>query len=173
MGSDPVVVIQPSMGFGTGHHATTRLMLRALQQLRLEHQTVLDIGCGSGVLAIAAVKLGARSAIGIDIDPDALVNAQENAGLNEIGDRVRFDEGDFRRMSDGASVVMANLTGALLERAAAKLADLVAPGGYLLVSGFMTSERTAVTSALDGVATLQSIAQEDEWLCATYRSRQT
>ena len=171
---DPIsVIIRPSMGFGTGHHATTRLMLRALQQLPLEQRTVLDVGCGSGVLAIAAVKLGAKSASGIDVDPDALVNAKENAGLNEIGDRVRFDEGDFRVMSDRASVVMANLTGALLERSAAKLADLVVPGGYLLVSGFMTSERTAVTSALDGVAAFQSIAQEDEWLCATYRSRQT
>ena len=87
------------MGFGTGHHATTRLMLKALQELPLESQTVLDIGCGSGVLAIAAVKLGARSAVGIDIDPDALENARENAALNDIGDRVRFEEGDFRAMS--------------------------------------------------------------------------
>ena len=59
---------------------------------------MLDIGCGSGVLAIAAVKLGARSAIGIDIDPDALDNARENAGLNHSGDSVRFEEGDFREM---------------------------------------------------------------------------
>ena len=174
VGSDPiVVVIRPSMGFGTGHHATTRLMLEALQQLTLENQTVLDIGCGSGILAIAAVKLGARSATGIDIDPDALLNARENAGLNHIVDRVRFDEGDFRVRWDRAGVVMANLTGALLERSATKLADLVAPGGVLVVSGFMENERVAVTSALDAVGDFRAIAQEEEWLCAIYKSRQT
>ena len=100
---------------------------------------MLDIGCGSGVLAIAAIKLGARSAVGIDIDPDALANATENAALNEIGDRVRFEESDFRTMSARADVVLANLTGALLERSAATLGALVTPGGHLIVSGFMQS----------------------------------
>jgi ribosomal protein L11 methyltransferase len=174
LGSDPIViVIQPSMGFGTGHHATTRLMLRALQLQQLENSTVLDVGCGSGVLAIAAIKLGAQSAAGIDIDPDALANATENAALNEIGDRVRFEESDFRTMSARADVVMANLTGALLERSATTLGALVTPGGRLIVSGFMQSEADAVTSALHTVADLDSIAQEEEWMCAIYRSRQT
>jgi ribosomal protein L11 methyltransferase len=162
------VVIQPSMGFGTGHHATTRLTLKALQDVRLDHRTVLDIGCGSGVLAIAAVKLGARSAVGIDNDPDALENARDNAGLNDVGDRVRFEEGDFRAMPLRADVVMANLTGGLLERSAAKLCELVAPGGFLIVSGFMESETAAVVPALETLLTLQTIAQEDEWMCATY-----
>ena len=168
-----VVVIKPSMGFGTGHHATTRLMLRAVQQLPLADQTVLDVGCGSGVLAIAAIKLGARSAVGIDIDPDALGNATENAVLNEIGDRVRFEESDFRTMSARADIVMANLTGALLERSAAMLGALVMPAGHLIVSGFMQTEADAVTSALNTVADMDSIAQEEEWMCANYRSRQT
>jgi ribosomal protein L11 methyltransferase len=175
MGSDPLftIIVKPSMGFGTGHHATTRLMLRAAQQLPIANQTVLDVGCGSGVLAIAAVKLGARSAVGVDIDPDALANATENAALNETGDRVRFEESDFRTMSERADVVMANLTGALLERSAAKLDALITPGGILIVSGFMQTEADAVTSALNTVADLESIAQEEEWMCAIYRSRQT
>ena len=167
-----LVIIQPSMGFGTGHHATTRLTLKALQELTLENQTVLDIGCGSGVLAIAAVTLGARSAVGIDIDPDALENARENAGLNDMGDRVRFEEGDFREMSVRATVVMANLTGGLLERSAKTLARMVAPGGFLIVSGFIDSEKAAVMPALETCLTLQKIAQEEEWMCALYRSRQ-
>ena len=172
-GSDPVVVIQPSMGFGTGHHATTRLMLRALQELPLRGKTTLDIGCGSGVLAIAAVRLGARTALGIDIDPDALDNARENAGLNHTGDRVRFELGDFREMTQSADVVMANLTGALLANAADALSRIVAPGGSLIVSGFMESEKDAVVPALERSLDLQALSQEEEWLSATYKSRHT
>ncbi|HET9468148.1 MAG TPA: 50S ribosomal protein L11 methyltransferase [Vicinamibacterales bacterium] len=165
--SPTLVVIQPSMGFGTGHHATTRLMLKALQEQPVEGRTVLDIGCGSGVLAIAAVKLGARSATGIDIDPDALDNERENAALNDVDDRVRFELGDFREMHYRADVVMANLTGGLLERSAEALAATLEPGGTLMVSGFMESETSAVLAALEKFATLASIAQEDEWMCAT------
>ncbi len=176
VGSDDLVtvVVNPAMGFGTGHHATTRLTLRALQDMALDHRTVLDIGCGSGVLAIAAVKLGAESALGIDIDPDALDNARENAALNEMGDRVRFEEGDFRDMPLTGDVVMANLTGGLLERSAAKLSAIVSRGGILIVSGFMESEKAAVAPALEEFLTLKTIAQEEEWMCAVfaYTSRQ-
>ena len=170
MRSDPLstVVVRPSMGFGTGHHATTRLMLRALQELPLDNLTVLDVGCGSGVLAIAAVKLGAGSAVGIDIDPDALENARENAGFNETGDRVRFEEGDFREMTIRADVVMANLTGGLLEQSADALATMVASGGFLIVSGFMDGEKAAVVPALEELVRVLTVAQEEEWLCAVF-----
>jgi ribosomal protein L11 methyltransferase len=163
-----LVVIQPSMGFGTGHHATTRIVLKALQHLRLQDQTVLDIGCGSGILAIAAVALGARSAIGIDIDPDALANAGENVDLNRVGGRVRLEEGDFRAMPLRAGLVLANLTGALLERSATTLAALVEPGGFLVASGFTESERASVVPALERVLALQTLAQEEEWMCGVF-----
>ena len=168
------VIIQPSMGFGTGHHATTRLTLKALQDVPLENQTAIDIGCGSGVLAIAAVKLGARSALGVDIDPDALDNARENAALNAVGEGVQFARVDFRDLSLSANVVMANLTGALLERSAAALAAIVKPAGLLIVSGFMESEKDAVIAAFEPFLALQSVSQEDEWLCGVYahKSRQ-
>ena len=163
------VCIQPSTGFGTGHHATTRLMLKALQNLPLDNRTVLDIGCGSGVLAIAAIKLGARSAVGVEIDPDALENARENVELNGEGERIRFEESDFREISADADVVLANLTGALLERSAEQLAQLVVPGGSLVVSGFMDSE-TNVSPALEAFLTLEHVDAEGEWRCATYRN---
>ena len=129
------------MGFGTGHHATTRLMLRALQELPIQDRTVLDIGCGSGVLAIAAAALGARSTVGIDVDPDALANAAENIQLNNRGAQVQVLEGDFRHTASHAQVVLANLTGGQLEHSSARLADLVEPQGHLLVSGFMETEK--------------------------------
>jgi ribosomal protein L11 methyltransferase len=169
------VTIQPSMGFGTGHHASTRLMLKALQTLPIDDRTVLDIGCGSGVLAIAAVTLGARSAMGIDVDKDALENARENAKLNNVGERVMFEEGDFRERRIVADIVLANLT-ALLHRSAARLAGCVARGGHLVVSGFMDSERHPVLEALESLLVLEALDQEDEWMAAllrdAYKSRQ-
>jgi ribosomal protein L11 methyltransferase len=167
-----LVVIRPSMGFGTGHHATTRLMLQALQALPLEGRTVLDIGCGSGVLAIAAARLGASDARGIDTDPDAVSSARENQRLNRDIAHVRFDEIDLLHIDSRFGVVLANLTGSLLERSAAKLAQLVAPEGQLVISGFMDSERGPVLSALERFLTLEHVRQEDEWLCAVlaYRS---
>ena len=171
-GLDPAstVLIRPSMGFGTGHHATTRLTLRALQDLPLEGRCVLDIGCGSGVLALAAAKLGAAPALGIDIDPDALANATENLELNGLAGRVRFEQHDFRETTGAADIVMANLTGALLERSAGRLAELVSPGGHLIVSGFMNTERPAVMPALERYLMPQAIAGEEEWLCAVLKS---
>ena len=169
-GSRPLsVVIKPSTGFGTGHHATTRLMLKALQALPVEDRIVLDIGCGSGVLAIAAVRLGARSAVGIDVDADAIANATENVDLNNVAERVRLEHADFEEISAPAQVVMANLTGSLLERSSARLATLVAPHGHLLVSGFMESERESVLAALEKSLTLRAIDQEDEWMCGVFR----
>ena len=171
MGSDPLftVFVRPSMGFGTGHHPTTRLVLRALQKLPLENRTVLDIGCGSGVLAIAAVRLGARSAVGLDIDPDALENARENAELNGVGDRVQFEQGDFRDMAFHGDIALANLTGTLVERSAEKLVSLVEPHGWLVVSGFMESEKPSVVPALERFLGSGTVDQEDEWMCGVFR----
>jgi ribosomal protein L11 methyltransferase len=169
-GSDPLftVFVRPSMGFGTGHHPTTRLVLRALQKLPLDKCTVLDIGCGSGVLAIAAVKLGARVAIAIDVDPDALENARENVELSGVTEHVRLEQTDFRELTTTADVVMANLTGGLLERSAEQLSHLVAPGGDLIVSGFMESEMPSVVPALERFLGSGTIDQEDEWMCGVF-----
>ena len=166
-----VIVIQPSMGFGTGHHATTRLTLEALQRIDLRGKIMVDIGCGSGVLALAAAALGAANAIGIDVDPDALANAADNLERNGLTGTVRFEEGDFRQRPQPGDVVAANLTGALLAGSARDLAATVRPGGHMVISGFMDSERDAVLRALDVFLNLEHVAQEGEWLCATYRSR--
>jgi ribosomal protein L11 methyltransferase len=158
-----VVVILPSMGFGTGHHATTRLCLQALQAIDVRGRTMLDVGTGSGVLAIAARMLGARTAVGIDHDPDALQAARENLGLNAGVDAVTFEVGDLSKTSlDAADVVTANLTGALLCRAATTLDAAVRSGGRLILSGLLTAERNDVLSAFDGWNLVWE-QQEDGW----------
>jgi ribosomal protein L11 methyltransferase len=159
------------MGFGTGHHATTRLALKALQDLPLEGRAVLDIGCGSGVLAIAAIKLGAASAVAIDVDPDALDNARENAVLNGVASAVQFAERDFRTWTDRADIVTANLTGALIAQSAQSLMALVGRGGHLVASGFTNQQSGSVLSALETVAVLQKLECEDEWICAVFAEK--
>ena len=162
------VVIQPSMGFGTGHHASTRLCLTLLQRLPIGGRTALDVGTGSGVLAIAAALLAAARVIGIDSDPDALHSAAENVALNRVSDRVRLMQSDLSADVGGGSrfdLVLANLTAATIARNAARLTSLVAAGGSMIVSGIQSDERDTVVDALravDFVAVEES--SEDGWI---------
>ena len=162
------LVIQPSMGFGTGHHATTRLCLAALQHLDLRGRFILDVGTGSGILALAARALGAGRALGLDYDPDAIKSADENLPLNPYLDHVSFAVFDLTRQSlPTADVVTANLTGALLCRTAPLLVDAVAAGGTLILSGILDVERDAVVEAFR-ILPLASEAHEDEWVALTF-----
>jgi ribosomal protein L11 methyltransferase len=159
-----VIVIRPSMGFGTAHHATTRLCLASLQHVDVRGQSALDIGTGSGVLAIAMSRLGAVPVLGIDDDPDALHAAEENLLLNRAAD-VTLRADDVRTIEPGTfNLVTANLTGALLVQTAAQLSDLTAPGGRLILSGFMHEEEDAVVAAYSGLA-VSTRSEEDEWVC--------
>jgi len=159
-----VVIIQPSMGFGTGHHATTRLCIDALQRLNIAGRTVLDVGTGSGVLAIAASLLGASRSVGIDDDADAITSPHENLQLNPQAEATLLVT-DLRATDVGsADLVIANLTGGLLISAARALQDLVARGGSLVLSGLMAVEEKDVLAAFP-TWTLEHRSEEDEWLC--------
>jgi ribosomal protein L11 methyltransferase len=164
--NDLVIVIQPSMGFGTGHHATTRLCVAALQRLDLRGRTVLDVGTGSGVLAIAASLLGASRSVGIDDDADAIAAARENVDLNPRAEVTLLVQ-DLRSTDVGsADVVIANLTGGLLISAAPILQDFVTRRGSLVLSGLMTVEEKDVLSAFP-VWQVEHRSEEDEWVCLT------
>jgi ribosomal protein L11 methyltransferase len=165
---DLVIVIQPSMGFGTGHHATTRLCIDALQRLNMAGRTVLDVGTGSGVLAIAASLLGASRSVGIDDDADAITAARENLELNPQAEATML-VADLRATDVGAAdVVIANLTGGLLISAALTLQDFVARGGSLVLSGLMAVEEQDVLAAFP-TWTVEHRSEEDEWLCIVLR----
>ena len=162
--SDVVVEIEPSRGFGTGHHQSTRLCLVLLQNRELAGRTAIDVGTGSGVLAIAAAKLGAAFVAAIDVDPDAVENARENIAANGVGAIVEAHVSDLTEATLApADLVIANLTGTLLARYAAAIAPLVRDSGGLIVSGFTVDEKDLVLEAFRGAFDLSESAEEDDW----------
>jgi ribosomal protein L11 methyltransferase len=172
-----LLIIQPSMGFGTGHHPSTRLVLRLLQQLDVRGKRVIDIGAGSAVLAIAAEKLGADRVVGVDTDADALTAAAENLQLNECG-RIELRQLDlasqligFQRLFD---IVLANLTGALLYLHASTLSGLSTADGVIVVSGFEDVDLRSVAEAFSVVGWAQEeCLREDDWIALALRSSPT
>jgi ribosomal protein L11 methyltransferase len=158
------ILIEPSRGFGTGHHQSTRLCLVLLQNRDLSGLTVTDVGTGSGVLAITAAKLGAAFVSAIDNDPDAVENARENIAANDVEKIVEAHVDDLSTTTvPPADLVSANLTGTLLVHHATDLARLVRPRGSLLVSGFNVDEKERVTEALSSQFVVAEEAQEDDW----------
>jgi ribosomal protein L11 methyltransferase len=163
-GDGLVVEIEPSRGFGTGHHQSTRLCLVLLQSRRLESRTVIDVGTGSGVLAIVAAKLGAAFVSAIDVDPDAIENARENIARNNVGQIVEAHVRDLTQAGmPAADLVTANLTGTLLARHAAELGALVRADGDLIVAGFTSDEKPLVLDAFEPAFALTESAEEDGW----------
>lgn len=166
----PVIIIEPSTGFGTGHHATTRLCLRMLRRLDLRGARVLDVGTGSGVLALAAWKLGARDVAAVDNDPDALENARANIARNGAGPSIDIIRDDVATLRvERADIVLANLTGAVLVRYAEELRALVVDGGYLILSGFAPQDTAVVRSAFRGLSVIDE-SSEGDWAALLLRA---
>jgi ribosomal protein L11 methyltransferase len=166
----PVIIIEPSTGFGTGHHATTRLCLEILQQLELRGAHVIDIGTGSGVLALAAWKLGASDVVAVDNDPDALENARANFARNGAGASIDviLDSIETLRI-ERADVVLANLTGAALVRCSAELTALLAEAAYLVVSGFAPDDAHVIKAAFKTLRVIDERV-EGEWAAICLRA---
>ena len=148
---DVVLALDPGMAFGTGLHPTTRLCLAALEGLadggKVEGRRALDVGCGSGILAIAAVRLGAASALGIDTDPIAVAATTANARRNRLARRIRARECSVPTGEGPFDVVLANLIASLLVRFAHELGTELAPGGTLVASGIFVDREGDVREA--------------------------
>jgi ribosomal protein L11 methyltransferase len=144
------IVVQPAQAFGTGHHPTTAGALRALESIVLAHapKSILDAGTGSGVLAIAAALLGQRNAemIAIDIDPTALENARANARLNGVEKSIRFTSVPLASIHRHFDLIMANILSGTLIELAPHLRRIIAPGGRLILGGFLADEADEVLS---------------------------
>lgn len=143
------IVIQPAQGFGTGHHATTAGVLRALDELwrRRRFARALDVGTGSGILAIAMRLLGAGEVVALDIDPAALENARENAELNGVGRDVRFSIVPLASLRGHFDLITANILSSTLIEMAPRLIKLLAPEGRLALSGILEREARRVVAA--------------------------
>jgi ribosomal protein L11 methyltransferase len=162
------IVIRPSMGFGTGHHETTRLCLAALQQISLDRCRVLDVGTGSGVLAIAASLLGAEGVTGIDDDSDAIQAAWDNLSLNPSA-QVTLIVGELKSTElPPADTILANLTGGVLIQFAERLRKLTNARGRLILSGFTADEERDVLAAF-GAFTVEHRGEEGGWVCVTLK----
>jgi ribosomal protein L11 methyltransferase len=146
-----VLWLDPGMAFGTGNHETTRLCCRRLVDLSRSKRkaSVIDAGCGSGILALSAARLGYGAISGFDIDPEAVRVSRQNAARNRLAGRVKFRVADLARGLDRvrADVVLANIQSDILIRNAARLRGAVAPGGALVLSGILASEMDGVRAA--------------------------
>ncbi|MDT8325147.1 MAG: 50S ribosomal protein L11 methyltransferase [Bacteroidota bacterium] len=164
-----VLVIDPKMSFGTGYHQTTRLMLRLMEDDVRAGDVLLDVGTGTGVLAIAGVLLGAARADGVDTDEWSYENAMENAQRNRVSDRVRFAHGSLEHASGPYDAILSNITKLDNIAMLAAFGDLLRPGGRLLLSGFYRDDVADIRTALDELHfPVTREMHEDEWaaLCA-------
>ena len=165
------LVIDPKMAFGTGYHESTRLVLRLLSDVVLPDMRVLDVGTGTGVLSIAALKLGARSAVGVDIDPWSVTNGRENASLNGVEDSFEVREGSVESVPEtGFDLVVANIIRSILVPMLPELAGKTGLGAPVVCGGLLASERGVFLDAAGGVGlSLEHEASENEWWACSLR----
>jgi ribosomal protein L11 methyltransferase len=166
---DVVLALDPGMAFGTGLHPTTRLCLAGVEALadrgRLAGARVLDVGCGSGILAIAALKLGAATALGLDTDPIAIEATTANARRNALARRIRARNGSLPSGEPPFDVVLANLIAGVLVPLAAGLHDELRPGGSLLASGIFVDREREVGEAFEAAGLeVADRSEEGEWV---------
>jgi ribosomal protein L11 methyltransferase len=169
---DPTAVnllLDPGLAFGTGTHPTTALCLGELDRMELDQTSVVDYGCGSGILAVAALRLGAVRALGVDNDPQALVATRDNAGRNgvpatalEVALPGAFDRDSW---SHSADVVIANILAGPLVELADTLLGFLKPGGTLLLSGLLESQAGALCEHYARRIGLAVAGERDGWVC--------
>ncbi len=169
---DVVLTLDPGMAFGTGQHETTRMCLEALERAVRPGVRVLDVGCGSGILGIAAAKLGAREVLAVDIDANCVRVTEENARANGVEDVVRAAEGSmgaawpFDVPAAAFDVVVANIIARVIIEHAAELVAALAPCGRLVVSGVIGERERGVTDALRAEgARIASVKAMGDWRC--------
>ena len=164
-----VVRLDPGLAFGTGTHPTTAVCLQMLDALPWQGRTLIDYGCGSGILAIAALKLGATHVTAVDLDPQALIATRDNAARNDVASRL--DVQGVPASLKPASCVVANILAGPLIELAPLLTDACEPGGDLLLSGLLKTQAYAVKAAYSAAFDIVQVVGREDWCCIHGRRR--
>ncbi len=164
------LIIEPKMSFGTGHHATTRMMCEVLFKMEVQHKNVLDMGCGTGILGILSAKLGANSVIGIDIETWAIENSIENAERNNVtmsafvGVAANIPSGPF-------DIILANINRNILVNDGEAYVKVLTPNGILAVSGFLETDEGIILSHFKEQGLIPiNIKKEENWRCIVFQN---
>lgn len=165
------VLIVPKMSFGTGHHQTTRLMIRHLFEQEMAGRTVLDVGCGTGVLSIVALGLGSESVVAVDIDEWAVENCNDNCALNGVADKVATLVGTIESVPEQKfDVILANINLNILLHDLPHYRSRLVEGGVLLMSGFLESDVATLVAAAEAQGlSLMTTKESDGWVAASFR----
>lgn len=171
--NETTVIIDPGMAFGTGEHESTQLCIELLSELSAKDKTVLDIGAGSGILSISALRLGAKSATLIDIDEVTLRYSKENAIINEVIDKTEIICGDLLyKAVNPAQIVFANITADILIRLSKNIYPFIASGGVFICSGIIHKRAEEVKQAfIDAGLILDKCVLKGEWQAFRYTKR--
>lgn len=173
---DHVIELDPKQAFGTGTHATTQLCLRALEDVVPSHDAALvfDVGTGSGILAIAAVLLGARRVVACDTDPVAVAATEENIALNGVAEHIEVHTGGIEVIEGRCDVLVVNILAEVVAAIAGAIAERVRPGGDVLASGIIRERQALVEQAFEavGLAVLR-VEYQDDWVLVQARKPDT
>ncbi|HPW66008.1 MAG TPA: 50S ribosomal protein L11 methyltransferase [Salinivirgaceae bacterium] len=167
-GFEHELVIIPKMSFGTGHHQTTRLMIQAMRKIEFKERLALDVGSGTGVLSILAKKLGAKSVVAIDIDPNATENCKENVAINQV-DQIICKTSDSSAIEGNFDIILANINRNVLLKDISIYANHLNNNGFLLTSGFFESDNDFICIEAHEHALKESFRLEyQQWSCLVF-----
>lgn len=167
-----VLNLDPGIAFGTGTHETTRLCLEALERYVTTDTKILDVGCGSGILAVAALLLGAESAVGVDIDEMAVKTAKENAELNGVGDKIKVIHGNLTdKVSGKYNVVAANIVADAIILLSEDIKSFMSDNAVYIMSGIIDSRADDVRSAISELFEIIDEYSENGWFCFVAKAK--
>lgn len=161
-----VITISPKMAFGTGHHATTYMMIQAMSEIDFKGKKVLDYGCGTGILSVLAAKEGAAKVTGVDIQPEAVENSHEHAEMNGVAPVCEFYLGGLEKVNgDTYDVILANINRNVIIESLPDLKKRLKPEGYLLVSGIMFDDVEIINDHLTAAGMqIEKKNEKDQWV---------